>query len=46
MLHRLVISLIRVDANTFFRRIDVVGIENVPAWKIQMNTQWISKGIP
>ena len=31
MLHRLVIALIRVIANTFFRRIDVVGIENVPA---------------
>ena len=30
MLHRLVITLIRVIANTFFRRIDVVGIENVP----------------
>ena len=30
MVHRLVISLIRVIANTFFRRIDVVGIENVP----------------
>jgi 1-acyl-sn-glycerol-3-phosphate acyltransferase len=31
MFHRTVISLIRVIANTFFRRIDVVGIENVPA---------------
>lgn len=31
MLHRVVIALIRVIANTFFRRIDVVGIENVPA---------------
>jgi len=30
MLHRLVISLIRVVANTFFRRIDVVGVENIP----------------
>ncbi len=30
MVHRMVISLIRVIANTFFRRIDVVGIENVP----------------
>jgi 1-acyl-sn-glycerol-3-phosphate acyltransferase len=30
MLHRVVIVLIRVIANTFFRRIDVVGIENVP----------------
>jgi glycerol-3-phosphate O-acyltransferase/dihydroxyacetone phosphate acyltransferase len=30
MLHRLLIVLIRVIANTFFRRIDVVGIENVP----------------
>ena len=31
MLHRVVISLIRIIANTFFRRIDVVGLENVPA---------------
>ena len=31
MVHRMVISLIRVIANTFFRRIDVVGIENVPS---------------
>lgn len=31
MVHRIVIALIRVIANTFFRRIDVVGIENVPA---------------
>jgi 1-acyl-sn-glycerol-3-phosphate acyltransferase len=31
MFHRVVISLIRLIANTFFRRIDVVGIENVPA---------------
>lgn len=30
MVHRMVIALIRVIANTFFRRIDVVGIENVP----------------
>jgi glycerol-3-phosphate O-acyltransferase/dihydroxyacetone phosphate acyltransferase len=30
MFHRIVISLIRVIANTFFRRIDVVGIENIP----------------
>jgi glycerol-3-phosphate O-acyltransferase/dihydroxyacetone phosphate acyltransferase len=30
MIHRMVISLIRVIANTFFRRIDVVGVENVP----------------
>ena len=30
MLHRILISLIRVIANTFFRRIDVVGIENIP----------------
>ena len=29
-MHRLIIALIRVVANTFFRRIDVVGIENVP----------------
>ena len=27
----MIISLIRVVANTFFRRIDVVGIENIPA---------------
>jgi len=31
MVNRMVISLIRVIANTFFRRIDVVGIENVPS---------------
>ncbi len=31
MFHRLIISLIRTVANTFFRRIDVVGIENIPA---------------
>ncbi len=31
MVHRIVIALIRIIANTFFRRIDVVGIENVPA---------------
>ena len=30
MVHRMVIALIRIVANTFFRRIDVVGIENVP----------------
>lgn len=30
MLHRLVISLVRIVANTFFRRIDVVGRENIP----------------
>ena len=30
MVHRMVISLIRIIANTFFRRIDVVGLENVP----------------
>jgi len=30
MLHRLIIALIRVIANTFFRRIDVVGIDNIP----------------
>lgn len=31
MIQRLVISLIHVITNTFFRRIDVVGMENVPA---------------
>ncbi len=31
MFHRMIISLIRIVANTFFRRIDVVGIENIPA---------------
>jgi glycerol-3-phosphate O-acyltransferase/dihydroxyacetone phosphate acyltransferase len=31
LLHRLIISLIRIAANTFFRRIDVVGFENIPA---------------
>ncbi len=31
MLHRLIISLIRIAANTFFRRIDVVGFDNIPA---------------
>ncbi len=31
MFHRMVISLIRIITDTFFRRIDVVGIENVPA---------------
>lgn len=30
MVHRMVIALIRIIANTFFRRIDVVGIENIP----------------
>jgi len=30
MVQRLIIALIRLVANTFFRRIDVVGIENVP----------------
>ncbi|MCH7893607.1 MAG: 1-acyl-sn-glycerol-3-phosphate acyltransferase [Proteobacteria bacterium] len=30
MFQRMIISLIRIIANTFFRRIDVVGIENVP----------------
>lgn len=29
-MHRLIIAVIRVIANTFFRRIDVVGIENIP----------------
>lgn len=31
MVQQLVTSLIRVITNTFFRRIDVVGLENVPA---------------
>ena len=31
MFHRMVILLIRIITDTFFRRIDVVGIENVPA---------------
>ena len=31
MFHRMIITLIRTVANTFFRRIDVVGISNVPA---------------
>ncbi|MCH9026374.1 MAG: 1-acyl-sn-glycerol-3-phosphate acyltransferase [Proteobacteria bacterium] len=31
MVQRMIISLIGIIANTFFRRIDVVGIENVPA---------------
>lgn len=31
MFHRLIISLIRIVANTFFRRIDVVGVDNIPA---------------
>ena len=30
MVQRLVISLIRIITSTFFRRVDVVGIENVP----------------
>ena len=30
MLRRLVISLVRIVTNTFFRRIEVVGLENVP----------------
>ena len=30
MFHRLIISLIRTVANTFFRRIDVVGLDNIP----------------
>ena len=30
MFHGLIISLIRIAANTFFRRIDVVGLENIP----------------
>ena len=30
MLQRLVISLVRIVTNTFFRRIEVVGLENVP----------------
>jgi len=30
MIQRIVISLIHVITNTFFRRIDVVGIENIP----------------
>jgi len=31
MVQRLIIAVIRIVTNTFFRRIDVVGIENVPA---------------
>lgn len=31
MIQRLIVSLIRIVANTFFRRIDVVGLENIPA---------------
>jgi glycerol-3-phosphate O-acyltransferase/dihydroxyacetone phosphate acyltransferase len=31
MLQRLVISLVRIITNTFFRRIEVVGLENVPS---------------
>ncbi|MDX1403285.1 MAG: lysophospholipid acyltransferase family protein [Woeseiaceae bacterium] len=30
MIHKLIISLVRIVANTFFRRIDVVGFENIP----------------
>ena len=30
MLHHLIITLIRIAANTFFRRIDVVGLDNIP----------------
>lgn len=30
MVHRLIIALVHTVANTFFRRIDVVGFENVP----------------
>lgn len=30
MVHRMVIALIHIIANTFFRRIDVVGLENIP----------------
>ncbi len=30
MLQRLVLSLVRIITNTFFRRIDVVGLEHVP----------------
>lgn len=30
MIQRLVISLIHIITNTFFRRIDVVGLENIP----------------
>lgn len=30
MIQRLIVSLIRMVANTFFRRIDVVGRENIP----------------
>jgi 1-acyl-sn-glycerol-3-phosphate acyltransferase len=30
MLHRMIIALARMVANTFFRRIDVVGLEHVP----------------
>jgi len=31
MLHRIFIAFARLIANTFFRRIDVVGLENVPS---------------
>jgi glycerol-3-phosphate O-acyltransferase/dihydroxyacetone phosphate acyltransferase len=30
LVHRFIISLIRIAANTFFRRIDVVGVDNIP----------------
>jgi glycerol-3-phosphate O-acyltransferase/dihydroxyacetone phosphate acyltransferase len=30
MLHRLIIVLIRIVTNTFFRRIDIIGAENIP----------------
>jgi 1-acyl-sn-glycerol-3-phosphate acyltransferase len=30
LVHRFIISLIRIAANTFFRRIDVTGFENIP----------------
>ena len=30
MLERLVISLVRIITSTFFRRIEVAGLENVP----------------
>ncbi|MGI9206283.1 MAG: lysophospholipid acyltransferase family protein [Woeseiaceae bacterium] len=31
MLHRLIIVVIRIVTNTFFRRIDIIGTENIPA---------------
>jgi len=31
MVQRLIVALIRIVANTFFRRIDVVGLDNIPA---------------